>query len=549
MSYNDHSRSLGKRSQPSGGARHNDFSHKDHVKKRDMKDQSMAGRETNATEVSASTNNPAVDGAYDKFPEIPEKSVINLTGKGFKYLFPIQQQCFYPIWNREDIIARDLTGSGKTFAFGLPLIEWLRKKSLFGTGKVQAIILSPTRELAIQITNELTKMKHSPEEFKIVTVYGGVSVMDQANQLKRGVDLFVGTTGRIKDHIERGNIDFSELKSLVLDEADVMLKLGFKEDVDHILAQARETCDKENLQISLFSATVPDWVRDIAREHMKPNYKVVDLAKDLSNKTARNVRHLAIECPWHERLDALTKVLNCYGGTGRIICFSSTKADANSVLLSDKITHDVEVMHGDIAQNQREVTIKRFKDAKFQVLVATDVASRGLDIPNVELVIQLEPPKDTESYIHRSGRTARAGRSGTCITFYTRKNEEFVDRIEQMAGIKLDRVPIPTEEDMLKAKNKDVLKKLKDVDHDVLDNFEETANLLLADSGNDPIKALKIVLAYCSGNYKQTLPSKSLLTGRDGFCTIKMSVEEGNQLEDSLATEIIQRYWSPRIAN
>lgn len=241
--------------------------------------------------------------------------------------------------------------------------------------------------------------------------------------------------------------------------------------------------------------------------------------------------------------------MNCYGGTGRIICFSSTKADANSVLLSDKITHDVEVMHGDIAQNQREVTIKRFKDAKFQVLVATDVASRGLDIPNVELVIQLEPPKDTESYIHRSGRTARAGRSGTCITFYTRKNEEFVDRIEQMAGIKLERVPIPTEEDMLRAKNKDVLKKLKDVDIDVLDNFEETANLLLAEHDNDAIKALKIVLAYCSGNYKQNLPSKSLLTGRDGFCTIKMSVEAGNELDESLATEIIQRYWSPRIAS
>lgn len=137
------------------------------------------------------------------------------------------------------MIARDLTGSGKTFAFGLPLVEWLRNKKLLGTGKVQAIILAPTRELALQITAELTKLKHSPEEFKIVTVYGGVSVMDQANQLKRGVDLFVGTTGRVKDHIERGNIDFSEMKSLVLDEADVMLKLGFKEDVDHILEQAR----------------------------------------------------------------------------------------------------------------------------------------------------------------------------------------------------------------------------------------------------------------------------------------------------------------------
>ena len=157
-------------------------------------------------------------------------------------LFPIQQHCFYPVYNREDLIARDLTGSGKTVAFGLPTIEYLRKNNLLGTGKVQAIMLAPTRELAVQITAELSKLKHHENEFKIVTVYGGVNIMDQVYQLKRGVDLFVGTTGRVKDHIERGNIDFSGLKTLILDEADVMLKLGFKEDVDQILAKARETC-------------------------------------------------------------------------------------------------------------------------------------------------------------------------------------------------------------------------------------------------------------------------------------------------------------------
>ena len=239
--------------------------------------------------------------------------------------------------------------------------------------------------------------------------------------------------------------------------------------------------------------------------------------------------------------------VNCYGGTGRIIVFSSTKADANSLLLSEQITHDVEVMHGDIAQNQREVTIKRFKDNKFQVLVATDVASRGLDIPNVELVIQLEPPKDTESYIHRSGRTARAGKSGTCITFFNRKNEEFLFRIEEMAGIKMDRVGVPSDDDMLKAKNKDVLKKLKDVDPDVLSNFDEAAKLLLEEHKGDAMAALKTVLAYSSGSYKTTMPTKSLLTGRDGYVTIKMSVDEGGSLDEDLVMEIIDRYWSPRV--
>lgn len=191
-------------------------------------------------------------------------------------------------------------------------------------------------------------MKHSEDEFRIVTVYGGVSVSDQTNQLKRGVDLFVGTTGRVKDHIERGNIDFSDLKSMILDEADVMLKLGFKEDIEHILGKVKEV-NKGDLQILLFSATIPAWIKDIAKEHMRADFRVVDLCQDLTNKTARNVRHIAIECPWHNRIDALSRVLNCYGGTGRIIVFSSTKADCNSFLVSDQITHDVEVMHGDIA--------------------------------------------------------------------------------------------------------------------------------------------------------------------------------------------------------
>lgn len=171
---------------------------------------------------------------------------------------------------------------------------------------LQAIMLAPTRELAIQITNELKKLQYFENEIKIVTVYGGVPIEPQTNALKRGLDLFVGTTGRILDHMERGNIDFSDMKCIILDEADVMLKLGFKEDIERILAKTREV-QKNNVQICLFSATIPGWVKDIAREHMRPDFRVVDLAQNLQNKTAKNVKHLAIECPFHERLDALAK--------------------------------------------------------------------------------------------------------------------------------------------------------------------------------------------------------------------------------------------------
>jgi len=201
-----------------------------------------------------------------------------------------------------------------------------------------------------------------------------------------------------------------------------MLKLGFKEDVDKLLGQIKANAQGD-LQFLLCSATVPRWIKDMANSYLKPSWKMLDLAKDLKSKTQKNINHISINCPFHNRMQTLADILVIYGGLGQAIVFCSTKAEANALLLSEKIKKDIEVMHGDIAQNQREVTLKRFKEQKFSVLVATDVASRGLDIPNVDLVIQVEPPKDTETYIHRAGRTARAGKAGTCITFWTMKHK------------------------------------------------------------------------------------------------------------------------------
>lgn len=283
----------------------------------------------------------------------------------------------------------------------------------------------------------LGSLKHTEDEYKVVTVYGGVPIEDQIRDLRNGVEFFVGTTGRVLDHINRNNIDFSHLKTVILDETDQMLKQGFKEDVDQILATIKKALPPQaDLQICLFSATIPPWVRQVASQHLKKNYRIVDLAKDLKNKTAQTVNHLAINCPYQNRLAVLADLLVVYGGgesqngSGKAIVFTQTKADANQLILTDKIKEDVEVMHGDIGQNQREVTLKRFKEGKFNVLVATDVASRGLDIPNVDLVIQVEPPTDAETYIHRSGRTARAGNSGTCITFFTKKTQAQIQMIE-----------------------------------------------------------------------------------------------------------------------
>ena len=256
---------------------------------------------------------------------------------------------------------------------------------------------------------------------------------------------------------------------------------------------------------------------------MKSSCRIVDLAQDLKNKTAKKVQHLAISCPFQNRLSALADVLVCYGGLGKTIVFTQTKADANSLILSDKIKQDIEVMHGDIAQNQREVTMKRFKEGKFKVLVATDVASRGLDIPNVDLVIQIEPPKEVETYIHRSGRTARAGASGTCITFYTAKTKCLVEDIERQAGIKLQRVGIPQPEDVIRASATGILTNLEEVHKDVLPMFEEAAKKLVEQHNGDHMAAICKTLAYISGHYKSAMAARSLLTGQERQLTMKMA--------------------------
>ena len=206
-------------------------------------------------------------------------------------------------------------------------------------------------------------------------------------------------------------------------------------------------------------------------------------------------------------------------------------------------------MHGDISQAQREVTLKRFKEGKFRVLVATDVASRGLDIPNVDLVIQIEPPKETETYIHRSGRTARAGASGTCITFYTAKTKMLVEQIESQAGIALKRIGVPQPDDVVKASAMDICKNLDEVHDDVLPLFVETAQALIRQKGGDAERALCTALAYISGNYKAAMLSRSLITGQDRMITVKLESTQNGRLSTDNVNAILRRFWPPAIVD
>lgn len=467
---------------------------------------------------------------------ISPKTIEILKEQDITTLFPIQQKTFDLIYDGKDIIGRDLTGSGKTLAYCLPLIERLRQSKAIESDRKREdrspliIIIVPTRELVLQVNNVLNSIKHS-NEYQVLPVYGGVSVDSQTDVLRRGVEVVVGTTGRLLDHLERGNLKLGSLQCVVLDEADRMLDMGFQEDVEKIFEYVHGKKDDSRKtptpQCLLFSATFPNWVKRVSVKYLDPNFTQVDLVKDLSNKTVSAVKHLAIFCPYANRMSILADISNllyhlivlCYGGTfGKTIVFTQTKAEANELYLSEKLK-DIEVLHGDIPQQQREVTFRGFKEGRFHILVATDVASRGLDIPNVDLIVQCEPPKDTETYIHRSGRTARAGKDGTVVTFYTKKHIPLITRIESIAGITFTKIGAPQPEDIIRASSKFILEGLKKVGDDALPLFEETADLLIKEFGEK--KALLLTLAYISGNLNK-IKKRSLLSGTEGYVTYQL---------------------------
>ena len=285
----------------------------------------------------------------------------------------------------------------------------------------------------------------------------------------------------------------------------------------------------------------------LLNKYLNKDYKTIDLVKNLKNKTSNTVNHLALNCPFQNKIPVLADVLRWYGGLkGKAIVFAQTKVEANSIILSEKMRNNAEVLHGDIAQNQREVTLKRFKEGKFNVLVATDVASRGLDIPDVDLVVQLAPPKEVEVYIHRSGRTARAGKEGIWITFYSGREYSSIQDIEYDAGIKFKKISPPKSEDIIKVAAVDAIENLKLVDKKILPLFQDAADKFIEEVGAR--EALWMALAFISETSKEHLTSRSMLTGEDGMVTylLKGAKEIRNV---SYAYKIIQRSFTEDVSS
>lgn len=323
------------------------------------------------------------------------------------------------------------TGTGKTFAFGIPLLHRID----IANKVPQALIVAPTRELAVQIFESIQKIAKYMN-IKIAVIYGGVSMEDQISTLRRGVHIVVGTPGRLNDHLRRKTLVLSGVRTLVLDEADIMLDMGFKEEIDEILVKVPKT-----REIWLFSATVKSGISDIMKSHMDQPVSVVVSSK---NTGPQKTKQYYCTVQFRYRLHAVTRFIQAapdfYG-----FIFCQTKILASEV--ADQLTkkgYSVAAIHGDLSQAQRNIVIKKFKNQDFTILVATDVAARGIDVANLTHVINYSIPEDLESYVHRVGRTGRAGKEGTAITFISKSEQRIIGQIERKFNLKIEPIDIPS---------------------------------------------------------------------------------------------------------
>ncbi|PHT87086.1 DEAD-box ATP-dependent RNA helicase 7 [Capsicum annuum] len=439
-----------------------------------------------------------------------------LVAKGINALFPIQALTFDTILDGSDLVGRARTGQGKTLAFVLPILESLingptKVSRKTGYGRAPSVLLLlPTRELALQVFADF-EVYGGAVGITSCCLYGNSPMGQQEVQLKRGVDIVVGTPGRVKDHIERGNIDFRSLQFRVLDEVDEMLKIGFVDDVEFILGKVE---DASQVQTLLFSATLPSWVKHISSKFLKPDKKTVDLVGDEKMKASKNVRHIIIPCTGSARSQLIPDILRCYSSGGRTIIFTETRGYASELA---GILPGARALHGEIQQPQREITLSGFRSGKFLTLVATNVAARGLDIDNVQLIIQCEPPRDVEAYIHRSGRTGRAGNTGVAVMLYDPKKSN-ISKIERESGVKFEHLSAPQPADVAKAAGKEAAEAVAEISDSVIPAFKAAAEELLHTSELSPAELLAKALAKAAG-YSE-IKSRSLLSSMENCVTL-----------------------------
>ncbi|MBU1078686.1 MAG: DEAD/DEAH box helicase, partial [Spirochaetes bacterium] len=368
---------------------------------------------------------------------LSDESCHALTIKGFEEPTEIQEKVIPLLLHSEkDVIGQAQTGTGKTAAFGLPILERLKE----GQKDVQVLILTPTRELALQVAEEINSLK-GKRRIRIAPIYGGQAISQQFQKLKKGIDIVVGTPGRIIDHIKRGTLVLSHISYLVLDEADEMLNMGFIDDIKEIIKHTNK-----HRKILLFSATMPERIRHLAENYMG-KYEFIKIQK--KNLTVELTNQIYFEVAAADKQDALCRIIDVEPEFYALI-FCRTKINVKNLAkkLGDR-GYDVDALHGDMSQGLREKVLKKFKDRKINILVATDVAARGIDIIDLTHVINYSLPQDPESYIHRIGRTGRAGKQGTAITFITPSEYRQLMLIERVAKTSIEKASLPNVKDIV----------------------------------------------------------------------------------------------------
>ena len=400
---------------------------------------------------------------------------------GYEVPSAIQEQCITHLLNGHDVIGQAQTGTGKTAAFALPLIDRIN----LNNNQVQLLVLVPTRELAIQVSEAIQTYARHLKGFHVLPIYGGQSYDVQLRPLKRGVHAVVGTPGRVMDHLKRGTLKLNSLKALVLDEADEMLKMGFIDDVKWVM----EKLPKER-QIALFSATIPDVIRRVAEKFLN-SPKLVKVKTKTATAQTISQRYWLVGGV--HKLDALTRILEVESFDALLI-FVRTKTA--TIDLAEKLSargFTAEAINGDIAQNQRERIIKQLKNGKIDILIATDVAARGLDVNRISHVVNYDIPQDPESYVHRIGRTGRAGREGKAILFVAPRERRMLKTIEKITRQPIDPMQLPSAKIINEQRVNNFKQRITDtLDNQELSIFEE---LILDYQKKHEIDAFKIASA------------------------------------------------------
>ncbi|SHJ39406.1 DEAD/DEAH box helicase [Lutispora thermophila] len=380
-----------------------------------------------------------------------EKVLKAIDDMGFEEPSKIQEEVIPVVLKGFDVIGQAQTGTGKTLAFGAPIISKLDNSR---QGKIDTIILTPTRELAIQVNDELNRIAKYTK-IKLLPVYGGQPIERQINALKRGIDIVVGTPGRVLDLIRRNVIDLADIKFLILDEADEMLDMGFIDDIEEII----RNCNKDR-QTMLFSATMPDEIRKLSKKYMAEDTKYISIVKN--TMTVSTVSQFYYEVKQKDRFEALCRILDVDEPSSAIIFCKTKKGVDELVEALEMRGYNAEGMHGDMSQSHRLNTLKKFKEGNLDFLVATDVAARGIDVENVSHVINYDLPQDTESYVHRIGRTGRANREGTAYTLVTSREYYILKQIEKATRSKIRRKEVPSIDEIFLTKYKGTVAKVRE---------------------------------------------------------------------------------------